>query len=140
MCDASGTLASSLLAQQLLALVDIHIDETLPERGELDVGLFEVHELEDLQRFAEREEVVDLEAEQVRQMGQVRLAVVGRRGDLFEHAGQRVGRHVGQGKGEPCGCRLRHPGGLGPLGHQRVDLVDQVRGTADRAGRAAAGS
>ena len=82
-----------------------------------------------LQGFAEREEIVDLELQRVGEMGQVGLAVVGRGGDFLEHAGERVGRdqrqrqaEAGAGRGSFAAGGL----GLGALGHQRVDLVDQL--------------
>ena len=60
-------------------------------------------------------------------MRQVRSAVVGRSGDLLQHAGQRVGRNERQRKPEAqprgggfAGRRLRRA-----LGHQRVDPLDQ---------------
>ena len=122
-------LARDLLAEQLLALVDVHVDEALAERRQLDVGVVEFGQVQELQRLAEREQIVDLELQRVGEMRQVGLAVVGRRGDLLEHAGERVGRNARQGEAEPvaaAGFARRRLGRLRPLGHQRVDLVDQV--------------
>src|SRR5574337_249242 len=116
-----------LLAENLLSLVDVHVHEPAAERGELDIGLLEFGELAQLQRFAEREQVVDLVAERIRKMGQVGLPLVGRRGDLLEHAGERVGRNERQRKGEASGRRLARgrPGRIRPLGHERIDAVDE---------------
>ncbi len=61
-------------------------------------------------------------------MRQVRLSVVGRSGDLLEHAGERIGRYAG--KSEPkadrrSGFARRRLRRVRPLGHQRVDLVNE---------------
>ena len=118
-----------LLAEHLLALVDVHVDEALAGRRELDVGVGEFGQAQQLQRFAEREEVVDLQLQRVGEMRQVGLAVVGRRGDLLEHAGERVGRDRGSAMPRPApGAAASRPARLrlGALGHQRVDLLDQL--------------
>ena len=118
-----------LVAEQLLALVDVHVDEALADRRELDVAFGEFGQLQQLQGFAEREEIVDLELQRVGQMRQVGLAVVGRAGDLLEHAGERVGRDQRQREAEAGAGRDGFAAGrlgLGALGHQRVDPVDEL--------------
>ena len=101
----------------------------MPTRRELDVAVGEFGQLQQLQRFAEREEIVDLELQRVGEMRQVGLAVVGRGGDLLEHAGERVGRDQRQREAEAGAGRDGFAAGrlgLGALGHQRVDLVDEL--------------
>src|SRR6202789_2894152 len=123
-----GNVRQHLVAKHLLALVDVHIDEPPTERRQLDVALLELRQPQQLQGLAEREQVVDFELQRVRQMRQVGLSIVGRGGDLLEHAGERIGRYAR--KGEPktdrrrgfARCRFRR---IRPLGHQRIDLVDQ---------------
>ena len=80
-----------LVANHFFALVDVHIDEALAERRELDVRVLEFRQAQQLQGLAERKQVVNLELQRVGEMRQIRLSVVGRSGDLFEHAGERVG-------------------------------------------------
>ena len=96
MWAASGNVRQHLVAEHLLALVDVHVDEALAERRQLDVGVLELGEAQQLQGLAEREQVVDLELQRVGEMRQVGVAVIGRRGDLLEHAGERVGRDARQ--------------------------------------------
>ena len=94
--------------------------------------------LQQLQRFAEREEIVDLELQRVGEMGQVGLAVVGRGGDLLEHAGERVGRDQRQRQAEAGAGRDGFAAGrlgLGALGHQRVDLSTSWRNSGSRRSR-----
>src|SRR5580700_4511173 len=124
-----GNVRQHLVAENLLALVDVHVDELLAERRQLDVALLELRQAQQLQGLAEGEQFVDFELQRIGEMRQVRLSVIGRSGDLLEHAGERVGRYAW--KGEPKAdrrrgfarrrfCRVR------ALGHQRVNLLDQV--------------
>ena len=92
--------AQHLVAEHLLALVDVHIDKALAERRQLDVGVLELRQAQQLQGLAERKQVVDFELQQVGEMRQVRLSVIGRRGDLLEHAGQRIGRYARKGEAQ----------------------------------------
>src|SRR6202042_1356991 len=85
-----GNVRQRLVAEHLLALVDVHIDEALAKGRELDVALFELGQPQQLQGLAKREQFVDFELQRVGEMGQVRLSVIGRSGDLLEHAGERV--------------------------------------------------
>ena len=94
MWEASGNLRQHLVAEHLLALVDVHVDEPPAEWRQLDVALLELRQAQQLQSLAEREQIVDFELQRIGEMRQVRLSVVGRRGDLLEHAGERVGRYA----------------------------------------------
>src|ERR1700689_587036 len=123
-----GNVRQHLVAERLLALIDVHVDEPPAKRRELDVALLELRQAQQLQGLAEREQFVDFELQRIGEMRQVRLSVVGRSGDLLEHAGERVGRYTW--KGEPkadrrrgfARCRFRR---IRSLRHQGVDLVDQ---------------
>ena len=131
-------LVEKLFAERLLPLVDVHVDEAPSERREPDVGLLEFRKFQKLQRFAEREQVVDFVAQRIGKMRQIGLAVVGRSRDLFEHAGERVGRNLRQSERKavrPAGLARRVFRRVWPLGHQRIDAVDQARETPGRAGR-----
>ena len=57
--DQRDVLAQGL-GEDALAFFDIGFDEAAAEVGELDVAFLEDGEAEQLQRFTEREEVVDL--------------------------------------------------------------------------------
>ncbi len=82
MWEASG-MFSRACSPITFFVVDVHFDEALAERRQLDVGLLEVGQLQELQRFAEWEQIVNLEAERVGEMGQIGLAIVWRSGDLL---------------------------------------------------------
>src|ERR1700733_2647774 len=56
-----GNLRQHLVAEHLLALVDVHVDEPPAERRQLDVALLEFRQAQQLQSFAEREQIVDFE-------------------------------------------------------------------------------
>src|ERR1700729_4552134 len=56
-----GNLRPHLVAEHLLALVDVHVDEPPAERRQLDVALFEFRQAQQLQSFAKREQIVDFE-------------------------------------------------------------------------------
>src|ERR1700733_10042305 len=124
-----GNVRQHLVPHHFLALIDIHLDEPLAKGRELDVALFELGQPQQLQGLAKREQFVDFELQGVGEMRQIRLSFVGRSGDLLEHAGERVGRDAREGEPKAdrgagfarCGFRR-----VRPLGHQRVDLLDQV--------------
>src|SRR3984957_9025362 len=124
-----GHVRQHLVAEHLLALIDIHVDEALAKGRELDVALFELGKPQQLQGLAKREQFVDFELQRVGEMREVRLSVIGRSGDLLEHASKRVGRDARQGEpkaGRGRGFARRRFCRVRPLGHQRVDLLDQV--------------
>src|SRR4029077_18352836 len=77
-----GNVRQRLVAEHLLALVDVHVDELPAERRQLDVARLELRQAQQLQGLAEREQFVDLQGERVREMRQVGLSVIGSSGDF----------------------------------------------------------
>src|ERR1700733_3079601 len=123
-----GNVRQHLVAHHFFALVDIHIDEALTERRQLDIGILEFRQAQQLQGLTEREQFVDFKLQRVGEMRQVGLSVIGRSGDFFEHSGERVCRNARQREPKPKrrrGFARRRLRRVRPLRPQGVHLVHQ---------------
>ena len=101
----------------------------MPAGGQLDVAFLKLGEAQQLQRFGDGEEFVDLHLQAVGERRQIGAAIVGIGGDLLDHAGERIGRDLRQRHGDAEARESSLPAwrrGLRPFGHQRIDLVDEL--------------
>ncbi len=117
-----------MVAEQFFTRVGFHVGEAGTGRRQRDCAVGDLGEAQQLQRFGDGEKIVDLHRQAVSQLRQRRLAVVGRGVDFFDHAGDGVGgeprqRHAETEPGEGTVARRRFDGALG---HQRIDLVDEL--------------
>ena len=77
--------------EQLLALVGVGLDERAARLGQLDVAFLQHGEPQQLQRLAQRQQLVGLELQRCRQRRQVGAPVVRRAGQGLHQAGHQVG-------------------------------------------------
>ena len=89
-------IGQKLALEELLAVVRARFGELLAGIGELDVAAFDLGEVQHLQRLGDREQIVDFHLQLVGDHRQVGLAVVGRGGQRFDQAGQKIGRDARQ--------------------------------------------
>ena len=94
-----------MLGEQLLARVGLEMGKALAGVGQHQVAFAELGEPQQLQRFAEMEDLVGFELQMAGQHRQVGMAVIGRRRQRLDQAGQHVGGDVAAAP-----CRRRCPG------------------------------
>ena len=118
--------------EDLLAVLDAGPGEHLAVGGQLQPVVVQLGEAEQDQRVDQRQQVVDLQAQAVGQVGQVGRAAVAAQHDLGQ-AGQAVDggpRQRGVADRPRRAAAGRAGGGAGAacvaLGHHPVDLVDQL--------------
>jgi hypothetical protein len=131
MKNPAGSEPSRLPGDDLLAVLDTGPGEHLPGGRQVELVLEQLGEAEHDQRVDQRQQVVDLQAQAVGQVGQVGAAAVPAQHDLGQ-AGQPVDggpRQRGVADRAPAPAAVAGRLGRGcrvPLGHHPVDLVHQL--------------
>ena len=90
--DVSGKrhIGRQLLGEEAFALVDLALGEAPAGGGQADVTALELGEAQELQRFSDREEIVDFVLQARRQWRQVRLTAIGLGGNGLEQTSQEI--------------------------------------------------
>ena len=114
--------------ENFLALIKFAVGKTPAHMGELDVAAFDIGQPQKLHGLGDGEQFVHFQFLLISDVGQVGLAVIGRRRQGLDQAGNLVGRDMHQRQGDAGGARrlgLAHP--LHPPGrHFHVNLIDII--------------
>src|SRR5271170_4816370 len=109
-----------MLAKHGFSFVSVELGEPRARGGKLQFAVLEFGKLQDIKRVDNGEKIIDLKAQRACKLGEIRLVVVGRRGNGFEQAGHTADRGSGQGL-----CDGRVADFRFALSEDRIDLIDQ---------------